>query len=57
MVKLLEVGILGDGWKYLVDQPTLLVASTITESHLFLPVPKNRHFAGLLEHEIEKRRP
>jgi hypothetical protein len=50
MVTLLEVEILGDGWKSLADQPTLLVASTITESHLFLSVPKNRRFQGLLEH-------
>ncbi|NBX71103.1 MAG: hypothetical protein EBQ98_04270 [Actinobacteria bacterium] len=49
MFTLLDVGILGDGWKTLADQPTLLVASTITESHLFLPVPKNRNFQALLE--------
>jgi hypothetical protein len=49
MFTLLEVGILGDEWKSLADQPTLLVASTITESHLFLPVPKNRRFQDLLE--------
>jgi len=50
MFTLLDVGILGDGWKSLADQPTLFVASTITESHLFLPVLKNRHFKDLLEH-------